>query len=173
MADGLMKAGVDARVILQALEIDDGLLDELERRYNPDAPRVPPGNGRESGQWSNGSAAGSAPSESDSVGSPGNAESDRGQRLSRRSHRGCFSDRAPIPNPIDAANFSSPRLPPTDGAFERANISCDDLFTSDKQICMSVLFEGDPHYHGQCMRGAMRRFDECNAGSPLSPLLPY
>jgi hypothetical protein len=56
MADGLIKAGVARRVILQALELDPARLDDLERRYNPDQPRVPAGNGRQSGQWTDGSA---------------------------------------------------------------------------------------------------------------------
>ena len=54
MADSLMKAGVSPRTILQALHIDDSTLSELERRYNPDQPRIPAGNGRESGQWTDG-----------------------------------------------------------------------------------------------------------------------
>lgn len=54
MADGLMNAVVAPRIILQALELDPAPLDELERRYNPDQPRVPAGNGRESGQWTDG-----------------------------------------------------------------------------------------------------------------------
>ncbi|WP_158812520.1 DUF6572 domain-containing protein [Methylocapsa sp. S129] len=58
MADGLMKAGVGPRTILKALELDESLLTELQRRYNPDQPRVPAGNGEESGQWTDGSAAG-------------------------------------------------------------------------------------------------------------------
>ena len=62
MADGLLKAGVGPRTILKALELDDGPLNQLERRYNPDQPRVPAGNGDESGQWTDGSAAGAASS---------------------------------------------------------------------------------------------------------------
>jgi hypothetical protein len=54
MADSLMKAGISSRTILQALHIDDSTLSELERRYNPDQPRIPAGNGRESGQWTDG-----------------------------------------------------------------------------------------------------------------------
>jgi hypothetical protein len=57
MADGLMRAGIAPRVILQALELDTAPLDELERRYNPDQPRVPAGSGRESGQWTSGDQA--------------------------------------------------------------------------------------------------------------------
>jgi hypothetical protein len=51
VADALMKAGVNPRNILLALELDTRLLDELMYKYSPDQPRVPAGNGRESGQW--------------------------------------------------------------------------------------------------------------------------
>jgi hypothetical protein len=62
MADGLVEAGVDPRMILRALDLDESPLEELERRYNPDQPRVPAGNGDESGQWTAGAngAAGSS-----------------------------------------------------------------------------------------------------------------
>jgi hypothetical protein len=56
MADGLMKAGVAPAVIVEALGLGRAPLDDLERGYNPDQPRVPAGNGRESGQWTSGNA---------------------------------------------------------------------------------------------------------------------
>ena len=59
MADSLMKAGVAPQVVLQALDLDINVLNELERRYNPDQPRVPAGNGDESGQWTSGNSYGS------------------------------------------------------------------------------------------------------------------
>lgn len=51
IADGLMKEGVDPRDIWNALDFDPAPLDELEKFYNPDQPRVPAGNGPTSGQW--------------------------------------------------------------------------------------------------------------------------
>jgi hypothetical protein len=53
IADGLMKAGVPPRTILAALG-GAPAQDDLDRAYNPDQPRVPAGNGRPSGQWTNG-----------------------------------------------------------------------------------------------------------------------
>jgi hypothetical protein len=63
MADGLMKAGVAPRIILQALELDDASLDDLERRYNPNQPRVPAGSERESGQWTSGDITSAPPAD--------------------------------------------------------------------------------------------------------------
>jgi hypothetical protein len=53
IADGLMKAGVSPRTILDALR-DAPTHDDLDRAYNPDQPRVPAGSGRERGQWTSG-----------------------------------------------------------------------------------------------------------------------
>jgi hypothetical protein len=54
IADGLMKAGVPPRTILEALGGDPPAQGDLDRAYNPDQPRVPAGNGRPSGQWTSG-----------------------------------------------------------------------------------------------------------------------
>lgn len=51
IADGLMSAGVSPREIWTALQFDPALLNEMEKLYNPDQPRVPAGDGRTSGQW--------------------------------------------------------------------------------------------------------------------------
>jgi len=53
MADGLMKAGVSPRTILEALGGMPAPAD-LDRANNPDQPRVPAGSGRPSGQWTSG-----------------------------------------------------------------------------------------------------------------------
>jgi hypothetical protein len=53
IADGLMKASVPPRTILSVLGGAPAPAD-LDRAYNPDQPRVPAGNGRESGQWTSG-----------------------------------------------------------------------------------------------------------------------
>lgn len=51
VADELMKAGIAPGAVIGAFSRFEGSLDDLERRYDPDQPRVPSGNGRESGQW--------------------------------------------------------------------------------------------------------------------------
>ena len=56
IADGLMKAGVAPATIVAALGAPPAPTD-LDRAYNPDQPRVPPGNGRPSGQWTSGDSA--------------------------------------------------------------------------------------------------------------------
>src|SRR5579872_4001444 len=60
VADELMTAGIAPRAVSEAFSRFDGALDDLERRYDPDQPRVPAGNGRASGQWTSGDWAGSA-----------------------------------------------------------------------------------------------------------------
>lgn len=50
-ADRLLKAGVAAQTIFAALDLDSSKLAEAIRKYSPDQPRVPAGNGRISGQW--------------------------------------------------------------------------------------------------------------------------
>ncbi|MGA2492026.1 MAG: hypothetical protein ABSF67_03645 [Roseiarcus sp.] len=59
VADGLMKAGVSPSTIVAALGAPLTQSD-LDRAYNPDQPRVPAGNGRESGQWTSGDSAAEA-----------------------------------------------------------------------------------------------------------------
>jgi hypothetical protein len=51
IADAVMKAGVGARAILQALEASGPSTRGIEKLYNPNQPRVPAGSGRISGQW--------------------------------------------------------------------------------------------------------------------------
>jgi hypothetical protein len=53
IADGLMKAGVKPRTILEALGAPSTQAD-LDRAYNPQEQRVPPGSGRPSGRWTAG-----------------------------------------------------------------------------------------------------------------------
>jgi hypothetical protein len=55
-----MKGGMAPREILAALGIGRPESEPFERAYNPDQPRVPPGSGRESGQWTSGDGAGDA-----------------------------------------------------------------------------------------------------------------
>lgn len=51
VAEHAMKAGVSARAVLQALNIDRSYIDAVEKAYNPAEPRVPTGSGRTSGEW--------------------------------------------------------------------------------------------------------------------------
>jgi hypothetical protein len=48
LADRLLDRGMTPRALLKALDLDPGV---LEKRYNPSQPRVPAGNGQESGRW--------------------------------------------------------------------------------------------------------------------------
>ncbi len=51
IADGLLASGASPRDIWTALEFDPAPLDALEKLYNPNEPRNPKGEGRESGEW--------------------------------------------------------------------------------------------------------------------------
>ena len=50
LADGLLRAGFEAKTIIDAIEAGDPAFDRLQK-YDPDQPRVPAGSGRASGQW--------------------------------------------------------------------------------------------------------------------------
>jgi len=50
MADGMMKAGMTPLDATRALDVDSASIDRI-KKYFPDQPRVPAGNGRPSGQW--------------------------------------------------------------------------------------------------------------------------
>jgi hypothetical protein len=54
MADTLLKSGTSPRAILKALRFDAAYIGTVEKLYNPLEPRVPPGSGRISGQWTRG-----------------------------------------------------------------------------------------------------------------------
>jgi hypothetical protein len=62
-ADGLMKGGMAPATLLEALGLWPAANEPLDRAYNPDQPRVPAGNGTESGQWTSGDWAGDAAAE--------------------------------------------------------------------------------------------------------------
>jgi hypothetical protein len=53
LADGLLKNGVPADAIVDAIEAGAPDFEGL-RKYNPDQPRVPAGSGRPSGEWTTG-----------------------------------------------------------------------------------------------------------------------
>ncbi len=58
-ANELLRRGVSARALMFSQGLDTHDFDLL--KYNADQPRVPAGSGRESGQWTSGAAADSAP----------------------------------------------------------------------------------------------------------------
>lgn len=51
LADGLLENGAEPDVIIGALESGEVAFDQLRKKYNPEEPRVPAGNGIISGQW--------------------------------------------------------------------------------------------------------------------------
>jgi hypothetical protein len=51
ITDAFMKAGTSPRAIFEALALDPIFIDQVEKLYDPAQPRVPPGSGRTSGQW--------------------------------------------------------------------------------------------------------------------------
>jgi len=54
LADSLLSAGVAAGAVIEAIEFGGAAPNPLRRRYNPDEPRVPAGNGLTSGRWTAG-----------------------------------------------------------------------------------------------------------------------
>ncbi len=78
-ADELMKGGMARGEILGALGIGKTAGEEFVRAYNPDQPRVPAGNGRESGQWTSGDNADDADDAASPPGAP-NSPSNDGSR---------------------------------------------------------------------------------------------
>jgi hypothetical protein len=66
LPDALISGGVDSASILRKLGIGDH--DSLDK-YSPDQPRVPAGNGRASGQWTNGDWTAEAPDDRQTPGS--------------------------------------------------------------------------------------------------------
>jgi len=51
LADGLLENGAEPDVIIDALESGEVAFDRLKKKYNPEEPRVPAGNGITSGRW--------------------------------------------------------------------------------------------------------------------------
>jgi len=68
-ADGLLADGAEPHILMRALGLETSQLDLL--KHNRDQPRVPAGNGRESGRWTSGGAGGSS-----AVAHPGQVMSD-------------------------------------------------------------------------------------------------
>jgi len=57
-ADSLLADGAEPHILMRALGLETSQLDLL--KHNRDQPRVPAGNGRESGRWTSGGAGGSS-----------------------------------------------------------------------------------------------------------------
>ena len=70
VADEMMKAGVAPNDVVNAFSRFTGTLEELERAYDPNQPRVPSGNGRQSGQWTSGDWTDAPPDSSDTEPEP-------------------------------------------------------------------------------------------------------
>ncbi len=60
--DALISSGVSSCALLAGLGVDPAYLGQFEK-YNPDQPRVPAGNGRESGRWGSGGGGSAKPIE--------------------------------------------------------------------------------------------------------------
>lgn len=54
IADGFIKAGAHPRTVFHALALDPAYVDAIEKLYNEAEPRLPPGSGRASGEWTRG-----------------------------------------------------------------------------------------------------------------------
>lgn len=55
IVDGFLKAGGSPRTVFEALKVSRSYVDSLKKDYNADEPRVPPGSGKPSGEWTRGS----------------------------------------------------------------------------------------------------------------------
>jgi hypothetical protein len=60
IGEALLADGLSPRDLLKACDLDPGVLDRLAKDYTPDEPRIPAGNGIESGEWTTGLAPGDA-----------------------------------------------------------------------------------------------------------------
>ena len=79
MVDSFLKAGGSPRTIFEALKVSRSYVDALEKDYNPAEPRVPPGSGKPSGEWTKGDASGGEPASAEQT---GNTESSTHSPLS-------------------------------------------------------------------------------------------
>jgi hypothetical protein len=169
LADALMSAGVAPEVIVAGLTNTTATARAPAVKYSPDQPRVPAGN-PDGGQWTNdawvGDAAAQPPVRERGV-QVADASSNWAQYLepSTGSNRSETGGRARSRTQI--------LLPPSSNFVSHVNVSCEEIAESDLAICRSAIFDDDPYFQGQCMKGMLRRMDECAKGLPLSPLLPY
>jgi hypothetical protein len=77
IVDAFLKAGGSPRTVFKGLKLDAPYIDALEKDYNPEEARVPPGSGKPSGEWTRGgggeAAKPPAPAFAPRVGAPGAA----------------------------------------------------------------------------------------------------
>jgi hypothetical protein len=75
IVEAFLKAGGSPRAVFKGLKLDASYIDALEKEYNPEEARVPPGSGKPSGEWTRDGAAAKppAPSFAPRVGAPGAA----------------------------------------------------------------------------------------------------
>lgn len=77
IVDAFLKAGGSPRTVFKGLKLDASYIDALEKEYNPAEPRIPPGSGKPSGEWTRGGEAARPPVPSFAppprVGAPGAA----------------------------------------------------------------------------------------------------
>lgn len=119
IADGLMKAGLAPATILEALG-DAPASNDLDRAYNPDQPRVPAGNGRPSGQWTNGEWRHDT-DEADVAAKPASAQNAEANIEPREIQIADASDDwAQYLNPIDSAAAAESEKQPFNGAGPNA-----------------------------------------------------
>jgi len=57
IVDAFLKAGGSPRTVFKGLKLDASYIEALEKEYNPEEPRVPPGSGKPSGEWTRGAEA--------------------------------------------------------------------------------------------------------------------
>lgn len=57
IVDAFLKAGGSPRTVFKGLKLDASYIEPLEKEYNPEEPRVPPGSGKPSGEWTRGGEA--------------------------------------------------------------------------------------------------------------------
>lgn len=77
IVDAFLKAGGSPRTVFKGLKLDASYIDALEKEYNPAEPRVPPGSGKPSGEWTRGGEVAKPPAPSFAppprIGAPGAA----------------------------------------------------------------------------------------------------
>lgn len=169
LADALMNVGVAPEVIVAALTNETATGRAPAAKYSPDQPRVQAGS-PDGGQWTSDDSvadAGPQPPMRERGVQVADASPNWAQYLEPNtdSNRSETGGRAPSRARI--------LLPPSSSFVSNVNVSCEEIADSDLAICRSAIFDDDPYFQGQCMKGMLRRMDECAKGLPLSPLLPY
>lgn len=167
--DTLLQGGADPLTIVKGLGIDPAAFGVSLGKYSPDQPRVSAGNPN-GGQWTSETSEG-ATGAPQPIRIKGVQVADASPDWAR-----CVKPNIEV-NQLKtnvAASSRSTILQPRGSNFVTdVNISCEEIAESDLAICRSAIFDDDPQFHGECMKGMLRRMNDCAAGRPLSPLLPY